>query len=165
LLAAMQSIASQTLRQSSSCKAGRLVAECLDMLVPEIRSGVTTEHIDRLVFEFAMDYGAMPGTLIPGWGLTGGLPQPRTLSLSMTCAIAGNVCARGWREMAGLRIQHLEPDQMEGRVTLFGTLVVRALMDRVPVGSHPRWTQIESDGFVVWVAPLKVLPAPACVYR
>ena len=36
--------------------------------------------------------------------------------------------------MAGLRIQHLEPDQMEGRVTLFGTLVVRALMDRVPVG-------------------------------
>jgi methionine aminopeptidase len=32
-------------------KAGRLVAECLDRLVPEIRSGVTTEHIDRLVFE------------------------------------------------------------------------------------------------------------------
>jgi hypothetical protein len=73
-------------------KAGRLVAECLDMLVPEIRSGVTTEHIDRLVFEFAIDYGAMPGTLIPGWGLTGGLAatcwrgsntsrQPRTLSL------------------------------------------------------------------------------------
>ena len=61
-------------------KAGRLVAECLDMLVPEIRSGVTTEHIDRLVFEFAMDYGAMPGTLIPGWGLTGGLAAaPHTL--------------------------------------------------------------------------------------
>jgi methionine aminopeptidase len=44
-------------------KAGRLVAECLDMSVPEIRSGVTTEHIKRLVFEFAMDYGAMPATL------------------------------------------------------------------------------------------------------
>jgi methionyl aminopeptidase len=35
-----------------------------DMLVPEIRSGVTTEHINRLVFEFAMDYGAMPATLM-----------------------------------------------------------------------------------------------------
>jgi methionyl aminopeptidase len=45
-------------------KAGRLVAECLDMLVPEIRSGVTTEHIDLLVFEFAVDYGAMPATLM-----------------------------------------------------------------------------------------------------
>jgi methionyl aminopeptidase len=36
-------------------KVGRLVAECLDTLVQEIRSGVTTEHIDRLVFEFAID--------------------------------------------------------------------------------------------------------------
>jgi methionyl aminopeptidase len=45
-------------------KAGRLVAECLDVLVPEIRSGVTTDHIDRLVFEFAMDHGAMPATLM-----------------------------------------------------------------------------------------------------
>jgi methionine aminopeptidase len=45
-------------------KAGRLVAECLDMLVPEIRSGLTTEHIDRSVFEFAIDCGAMPATLM-----------------------------------------------------------------------------------------------------
>src|SRR5262249_34216124 len=49
---------------ASMRKAGRLVAECLDMLVPEITSGVTTEHIDRLVFEFAMDHGAMPATLM-----------------------------------------------------------------------------------------------------
>ena len=45
-------------------KAGRLVAECLNMLVLEIRSEVTTEHIDRLVLEFAIDYGAMPATLM-----------------------------------------------------------------------------------------------------
>src|SRR5258708_13575212 len=45
-------------------KAGRLVAECLDMLVPEIRSGITTQHIDQLVFEFAMDHEAMPATLM-----------------------------------------------------------------------------------------------------
>jgi methionyl aminopeptidase len=45
-------------------RAGRLVAECLDMLVPEIVPGVTTEHIDRLAFEFAMDHGALPATLM-----------------------------------------------------------------------------------------------------
>jgi methionyl aminopeptidase len=49
---------------ASMREAGRLVAECLDMLVPEIGPGVTTEHIDRLVFEFAMDHGAMPATLM-----------------------------------------------------------------------------------------------------
>ncbi|MEZ5787089.1 MAG: type I methionyl aminopeptidase [Xanthobacteraceae bacterium] len=45
-------------------KAGQLVAECLDILGPEIRPGVTTDRIDRLVFEFAMDHGALPATLM-----------------------------------------------------------------------------------------------------
>ena len=34
------------------------------MLVAEVRPGVTTEGLDRLVFEFARDHGAMPATLI-----------------------------------------------------------------------------------------------------
>jgi methionyl aminopeptidase len=45
-------------------KAGRLVAECLDMLVPQIKPGTPTDTIDRLVFEFAMDHGARPATLM-----------------------------------------------------------------------------------------------------
>ena len=45
-------------------KAGALAAECLDMLAGEIKPGVTTERIDRLVFEFAMDHGAVPATLM-----------------------------------------------------------------------------------------------------
>ena len=45
-------------------KAGRLVAECLDMLVDEVKPGVPTERIDRLVFEFAMDHDATPATLM-----------------------------------------------------------------------------------------------------
>ncbi len=45
-------------------KAGRLVAECLDMLVDEVKPGVTTEHLDRLAYEFAMDHGAKPATLM-----------------------------------------------------------------------------------------------------
>ena len=45
-------------------KAGRLVAECLDMLVDEVKPGVTTEKLDRLVLEFALDRGALPATLM-----------------------------------------------------------------------------------------------------
>jgi methionyl aminopeptidase len=44
-------------------KAGQLAAEALDMLVPHVQPGVTTEHLDDLVFGFAMDHGAMPATL------------------------------------------------------------------------------------------------------
>ncbi|MCC7346269.1 MAG: type I methionyl aminopeptidase [Variibacter sp.] len=45
-------------------KAGRLTAECLDMLAAEVKPGVTTDRIDRLVFEFGMDHGAIPATLM-----------------------------------------------------------------------------------------------------
>ena len=45
-------------------KAGRLAAECLDMLSGEVEPGVPTEKIDRLVFEFAMDHQAAPATLM-----------------------------------------------------------------------------------------------------
>jgi hypothetical protein len=34
--------------------------ECLNMLVSETRSGGTTDHIDRLAFEFAIDTGLCP---------------------------------------------------------------------------------------------------------
>ncbi len=44
-------------------KAGRLTAEALDMLVPMVQPGVTTDAIDRAVFEFAMDHKAFPATL------------------------------------------------------------------------------------------------------
>jgi methionyl aminopeptidase len=45
-------------------KAGRLVADCLDLLSAEVKPGVTTDHLDRFVFEFAMDHGAWPATLM-----------------------------------------------------------------------------------------------------
>ena len=44
-------------------KAGGLVAEVLDLLVDEVKPGVTTEALDRFVFEFAMDRGAIPAPL------------------------------------------------------------------------------------------------------
>ncbi len=44
-------------------RAGRLCAEALDMLVPEVQPGVTTAALDKLVFDFAMDHGAYPAPL------------------------------------------------------------------------------------------------------
>ncbi len=45
-------------------KAGRLTAEALDLLAPLVQPGVTTEFLDKTVFEFAMDHGAYPASLL-----------------------------------------------------------------------------------------------------
>jgi methionyl aminopeptidase len=45
-------------------KAGRLAAECLDLLAAEVKPGLPTDNIDRFVFEFGMDNGAFPATLM-----------------------------------------------------------------------------------------------------
>jgi methionyl aminopeptidase len=44
-------------------KACQLTARCLDAVYPLIKPGVTTNEIDRFVFEFGMDNGALPATL------------------------------------------------------------------------------------------------------
>ena len=44
-------------------RACRLTAQCLDKLVSIVKPGVTTNEIDRFVFEFGMDHGAIPATL------------------------------------------------------------------------------------------------------
>ena len=44
-------------------KACQLTARCLDALAPMVKPGVTTNEIDRFVFEFGMDAGALPATL------------------------------------------------------------------------------------------------------
>jgi methionyl aminopeptidase len=40
--------------------AGKLAAECLDMLVPEVKEGVTTQRLDDLARQFVFDHGALP---------------------------------------------------------------------------------------------------------
>ncbi|MFG1377644.1 type I methionyl aminopeptidase [Xanthobacter autotrophicus] len=45
-------------------KAGRLAAQALDAVAEMVAPGVTTDAIDRLIFEFAMDQGAYPATLM-----------------------------------------------------------------------------------------------------
>ena len=44
-------------------KAGRLTAEALDLLVPLVRPGVTTDELDRVIVEFARDHHAVPAPL------------------------------------------------------------------------------------------------------
>ena len=44
-------------------KASQITARCLDELVSRVAPGVTTNEIDRFVFEFGMDHGALPATL------------------------------------------------------------------------------------------------------
>jgi len=44
-------------------KASQITARCLDELATRAVPGVTTNEIDRFVFEFGMDHGALPATL------------------------------------------------------------------------------------------------------
>jgi len=44
-------------------KACLLTARCLDELASIVKPGVTTSEIDRFVFQFGMDHGALPATL------------------------------------------------------------------------------------------------------
>jgi methionyl aminopeptidase len=44
-------------------RVGRLAAEALDMLIEHVRPGVSTDALDKLVFDFAMAHGAYPAPL------------------------------------------------------------------------------------------------------
>jgi methionyl aminopeptidase len=44
-------------------RAGRLAAEALDELTRHVAPGVTTETLDRIAFDFAMDHDAVPAPL------------------------------------------------------------------------------------------------------
>ncbi|MDJ0935556.1 MAG: type I methionyl aminopeptidase [Kiloniellales bacterium] len=44
-------------------RAGRLAAETLDFITPQVQPGVTTEELDRLCHGFILDHGAIPAPL------------------------------------------------------------------------------------------------------
>jgi methionyl aminopeptidase len=44
-------------------RAGKLAAECLDMLAPHVVPGVVTDRLDTLAREFILDHGALPACL------------------------------------------------------------------------------------------------------
>jgi methionyl aminopeptidase len=44
-------------------RAGRLAAEVLDLLVPEVAPGVTTAHLDKLAYDYVVAHGGLPACL------------------------------------------------------------------------------------------------------
>lgn len=65
-------------------KAGRLAAECLDMLYPHVQPGVTTGYLDDLARTFILDHGATPACL----GYRG---YPKTLCTSINHVICHGI--------------------------------------------------------------------------
>jgi len=89
-------------------KAGQLVAEALDLLVEEVRPGVTTDALDAFVFDFAMAHGAIPAPLnyrgFPKSICTSlnhvvchGIPGPRALKEGDPVLVDGGCGVQGYR--------------------------------------------------------------------
>ena len=88
-------------------RAGRLAAETLDYITPQITPGVTTERLDRLCHEFIVDHGAVPAPLnyrgYPKSICTSinhvvchGIPGPRRLQNGDILNIDVTVILDGW---------------------------------------------------------------------
>jgi len=88
-------------------RAGKLAAECLDMLVPHVKPGVITEYLDDLAREFVLDHGALPACLFyRGYAKTTcistnhvvchGIPGPKPLREGDIANIDVTVIVDGW---------------------------------------------------------------------
>ncbi len=87
--------------------AGRLAAECLDMLVPHVQPGVPTERLDDLAREFILDHGALPACLgyrgytktvciSPNHVVCHGIPGDKALREGDIVNIDVTVIVNGW---------------------------------------------------------------------
>ncbi|HXI88064.1 MAG TPA: type I methionyl aminopeptidase [Parvularculaceae bacterium] len=88
-------------------KAGRLAAQCLDMLAPLVAPGVSTAELDRKAFEFVVDHGAIPACIgYRGYRHTTcislnhvichGIPSERTVKPGDIMNIDVTVIVDGW---------------------------------------------------------------------
>ena len=87
--------------------AGRIAAECLDMLTPYVKPGVSTAELDRLAREFTLDNGALPACLYyrgyshtlcisPNHVVCHGIPSEKTLKEGDIANIDVTVIVDGW---------------------------------------------------------------------
>src|SRR5258708_24011483 len=88
-------------------RAGRLAAEVLDLLVPEVKPGVTSEHLDKLAFDYTTANGGIPACLAyRGYRHTlctsinhvvcHGIPSDKPLRDADIVTIAVTVILDGW---------------------------------------------------------------------
>ena len=87
--------------------AGRLAAECLDMLTPHVQPGVATAELDRMAREFILDHHALPACLFyrgyshtlcisPNHVVCHGIPSERPLREGDIANIDVTVVVDGW---------------------------------------------------------------------
>jgi methionyl aminopeptidase len=88
-------------------RAGRLAAECLDMLTPHVVPGVVTDDLDKLAREFVLDHDALPACLgyrgytktvciSPNHVVCHGIPGDRALREGDIVNIDVTVVVDGW---------------------------------------------------------------------
>lgn len=88
-------------------RAGRLAAEVLDLLVPEVKPGVLTDDLDKLAREYVLDHGGLPACLFyrgyaktvcisPNHVVCHGIPGPRPLREGDIINIDVTVTVDGW---------------------------------------------------------------------
>src|SRR6201994_3128619 len=88
-------------------RAGKLAAECLDMLTDHVQPGVITDDLDRLAREFILDHGATPACLFyrgypktlcisPNHVVCHGIPGARPLRDGEIANIDVTVVVDGW---------------------------------------------------------------------
>ena len=88
-------------------KAGRLAAECLDMLTPHVVPGALTDDLDRMAREYILDHGALPACLFyrgyaktvcisPNHVVCHGIPGERALREGDIANIDVTVIVDGW---------------------------------------------------------------------
>ena len=88
-------------------RAGKLAAECLDMLIPHVQPGVLTETLDDLARDFVLDHGALPACLFyrgysktvcisPNHVVCHGIPGNRPLREGDIINIDVTVIVDGW---------------------------------------------------------------------
>ena len=89
-------------------RAGRLAAECLDLLTPHVVPGAVTDDLDRLAREFILDHGALPACLFyrgysktvcisPNHVVCHGIPGARALSSSTAGTATTAACTASAR--------------------------------------------------------------------
>ncbi len=87
--------------------AGRLAAECLDMLTAHVKPGAVTDGLDRLAREFILDHGGLPACLgyrgytrtvciSPNHVVCHGAPSAKTLREGDIANIDVTVILGGW---------------------------------------------------------------------
>ena len=88
-------------------RAGKLAAECLDLLIPLVEPGAVTDDIDRVAREFILDNGALPACLFyrgyaktvcisPNHVVCHGIPSDRSLREGDIINIDVTVVVDGW---------------------------------------------------------------------